>query len=521
MKEKAEMIGKECCLSEEKKIGLTIGGMRLELNDYDNKVNRKVLSIIGRQLKYVETGKPVYTHQAVADQIGYADRRNVQNFTHEFEECDGDLQKLISRQNSKEEQCFPKIEEQILESPFLSVNKHYSAFIEAHPELSISASTFNKYVNKIDSIKLLRRVRHLVSKEKDTPDVSRYVKELLSLPKFSCAKKKEIVDVFPEVKEEQQSKSEPKALELSTPMAQKKLLVVLLYVCNVSQEMLSLLFGVGKTSIHNYVYALCSQELDWQILRSIVCWSGKVSFDEKWVRIDGSWHFVLCAVDSVSGFPLLIELYSSLDSVNWTLFFKHFKSLYGMPKLITSDGSQPLAIARELVFKGVRYQLCKFHKLKNLMKRLRQHVHDPKLFRRCVGLAKHIFSNKFVSSRKYAAKTLQELAGEQVSSYIDGHILKYWRKLTMSLTNNASERFNRKIEKCFSGRYGIPSVESAEVLLRGLWLKELLLNGQKHLDVTSELTCVDLSRICQEHLDTGKILQFFHDNDPSQVEKYA
>ncbi len=155
------------------------------------------------------------------------------------------------------------------------------------------------------------------------------------------------------------------------------------------------------------------------------------------------------------------------------------------------------------------------------MKRLRQHIHDPKLFRRSVRLAKHMFSNKSVSSRKHAAKTLQKLAGKQVSSYIDGHILKYWRKLTMSLTNNASERFNRKIEKCFSGRYGIQSTKSAEVLLRGLWLRELLLNGRKHLEATSQFNTIDLSRICQEHLDTSKILHFFHDNDPSQVEKYA
>lgn len=252
-----------------------------------------------------------------------------------------------------------------------------------------------------------------------------------------------------------------------------------------------------------------------------MCWSGQVSFDEKWLWIDESWHFALCAVDSVSGFPLLIELYPSLDSVNWTLFFRHFKALYGVPKLITSDGSQPLARAREVVFKGVRYQLCKFHKLKNLIKRLQQQIHDPKLFKRSVRLARHIFSNTSVSSRKHAAKRLQQLAGKPVSSYIDGHILKYWRNLTMSLTNNASERFNRKIKQCFSGRYGIQSTESAEVLLRGLWLKELLRNGQKHLDATSELTSLDLSRICQENLDMSKILHFFHDYDPSRIEKLA
>jgi hypothetical protein len=246
-----------------------------------------------------------------------------------------------------------------------------------------------------------------------------------------------------------------------------------------------------------------------------------VSFDEKWVKIKGTWYFVLCAVDAVSGFPLLMDLYPTLDMVSWTLFFRRFKALYGLPKLIQCDGAQALAAAREVVFVRVRYQLCKFHKLRNLMKRLRQLIRDPKVRKRCLRLAKHIFSNPSVSSRKYAAKTLQQLAGQEVCSYIDAHILTCWRKLTLSLTTNVSERFNRKIEKCFSGRYGLPSEESAKVLLRGLWLKELLLNGQQHLKATSEVRGINLSRICQEHLDPGNILHFFHEGDLSQVEKLA
>ena len=282
-----------------------------------------------------------------------------------------------------------------------------------------------------------------------------------------------------------------------------------------------MLLGVSKTSIHHWIYEVCSEDLYWEIIQNIQQWSGQVSFDEKWIKIKGVWHFVLCAVDGVSGFPLLMEIYPSLNAGNWTLFFKRFKALYGTPKLIQSDGSQPLAAARKVVFSGVRYQLCKFHKLKNLIKHLRKQVHDPKRFRRFVRLAKHMFSNKSVSSRKHAAKRLQQLVGEQVSSYLDERILAYWRQLTLSLTTNASERFNRKIEKCFSGRYGIPSVESAQVLLRGLWLKELLLKGHKHLDHTSELRSIDLSRICQEKLDADQILHFFHDYVLSQIGKVA
>jgi transposase-like protein len=297
--------------------------------------------------------------------------------------------------------------------------------------------------------------------------------------------------------------------------------VVLLYVYNVPQEVLALLFGVGKTSIHTWIYALCGDEVEWRILREIVCWSGQVSVDEKWVKIKGQWYFVLCAVDSVSGFPLLIDLYPTLDTVSWTLFFTRVQALYGRPKMIQSDGSRALAAARELVFPGVQYQLCTFHKLKNLMKRLRQHIDDQKLLTRCTRLAKHIFSNTWVSSRKQAAKTLQKLAGQEVSAYLEAHIFDAWRHLTHSLTNNAAERFNRKIEKCLSGRYGFSSTTSVKVLLRGLWLKELVLNGRKHLAATSQIVELDLAEICQESLNVDKILHNFDDYALSRIEKLA
>ncbi len=278
------------------------------------------------------------------------------------------------------------------------------------------------------------------------------------------AKQQEIVELFPETQPSSSVGKRSLVKTLSEFNIERKLLVTLLSVCHVSQDVLSLLFGVSKTSIHRYIYDVCAEELTWQILGQIVRWSGQVSFDEKWIKIDGTWHVVLCAVDSVSGFPLRMEVYPTLNTESWTIFFTRVHTLYGVPKLIQSDGSQALAAAREAVFPGVRYQLCTFHTLKHLMKRIRRHVREPKPFRRAVRFAKHIFSNTWISSRKHAAKSLQKLAGQEVSSYVDNHILACWRNLSMSLTNNASERFNRKIEKCVSGRYGMASVESAQVL---------------------------------------------------------
>ena len=223
----------------------------------------------------------------------------------------------------------------------------------------------------------------------------------------------------------------------------------------------------------------------------------------------------------MSGFPLLMGLYPACDAMSWTLFFSRFTAIYGMPRLIICDGSTALAAARQAVCPRVRFQLCKFHKLKNLMKRLRCHVNDSKRLRRCVRLAKHMFTNSSTSSRKAAAKRLQQLAGPEVAAYLEAHMLAPWRHLTLSLPTNASERFNRKIERTFAARYGVPSEESAKVLLRSLWLKELMLNGQQHLEETSELRSLDVSRICQQHLDIGNIQHFFHESAPSQTEKLA
>jgi transposase-like protein len=483
--------------------------------------NRKSLFVFLRALCSPETGKALFTHQQIAEAFGYHDRQNIDNFVGEFRQSGEDFQVFLTRTNTKRDRLFPLIEEQVLQCPWLSPHQQYLSFCEAHPEERLSEKTFRQYVQEVDGLRLLKRVQRVVSPENERFDARRYLHDLLEADQLHHAKKKEIVERFPHA---QASSSQAKGARfegLSTEKMQKKLLVVLLYACTVSQDVLALLCGVGKTSVHNWISEVCGEELEWQILREIVCWSGRVSVDEKWVKIKGEWWYVLCAVDAVSGFPLLMDVYPSCDAMSWTCFFRRFKVMYGMPRLIVCDGSTALAAARQAVFPHVRFQLCKFHKLKNLMKRLRRHIDDPGLLTRCVRLARHIFTNASTSSRKAALKRLQYLAGSEVASYLEAHMLSPWRNLTLSLTTNASERFNRKIERTFAARYGVPTEESAKVLLRSLWLKELMLNGQKHIEETSELRSLDLSRICQQHLNIGNIQHFFHDSSPSQTEKLA
>lgn len=451
-------------------------------------------------------GSPVgLTFQEISTALGHADRQWSNNFWREFEAADRDALNYLKRKNRLEDEAFSLIEAQILQQPLLPLATQYDGFCAAHPELEMCRTTFDRYAAQVDSARLIQRVQRSVTSGEVSLDSEFYLQELLNHIQIAPGQRKEIRELLPSVAAAE-TVSAP--VDPTAPKSELKLLVVLLYVCRLSQDLLGLLFGRSKTTIHNWIHELAGPGLEDFILGKIQRWSGQVCFDEKWVQINGVWQYVLSAVDAVSGFPLWMRLYPTLDAVSWQVFMLEFKGIYGVPNLIISDGCQKLALARSLVFAGVVYQLCKFHKLKNLFKKIRAAGLKMAQIARLQRLAGHIFTNRTVSSRKQAAKTLAGFSEGGIGDYVGARILGDWRHLSKSLTNNAAERWNDKIECALSGRRGLKNEACVETLLRGLWLKEWLLNGQAHADTHPQQT-VNLTRIGQTHLTPDKIQRFF------------
>ena len=424
---------------------LELGEGQLSLPDTGS--NRKAMLVLSRQLVYRDSGKRVFTFGAISEGLGHPDRQWSNNYYREFQEHGEDLLSFLQRRNSLKAAAFERIEEQILQAPLLPLKEQYELFRKQHPKLSLSYATFLEYVRQLDSCKLLSRLQHLVSAGEVHADSKAYLEELLQTMEWSASKKKEIVAVFPEVETEQACSQATPLLDLETPRAERCLLVAFLYACGLSQEVLSLLFAVGKTTIHHWSYQIGTLELETRILDAIRYWSGQINVEEKWIKINGVWYFLLHAVDAVTDFPLLTQLHPTLDATSWKVFFARFRSIYGTPKRLISDGSKSLRAGKNAIFPNVFHQLCTFHKLRNLYKVILRNVSDKPQVRRCLRLAQHIFSTQAVSSRKHAARTLKQLGGEQVATYIEAHILgEWWRRLTRSLTNNASERFTREVE---------------------------------------------------------------------------
>jgi len=412
-----------------------------------------------------ENRKNVFTFREISEMFSLKHRQDSNNFYREFLACCEDFLLFLQRK-IKLEEAFPIIENLVLKMPLLTIREQYEIFSEDYPEYKMSFTCFQKYFSRIDSKKLKKRYDELISSKKCRLDKEQFLKEILNEGSLSNKTSKKIISIFPELQQgEKEIKNENFFNKDWKPYA-KYLLIMFFVGSGMNYESLSILFDVSKSSIHNWFYKLSF--LKRNIIDSIIWWSGIISVDEKWIRINGKWHYVLSIVDNTTGFLLYFMVVSDLKADTWKMFFQRFYQLYGKPKLIISDGSPSLAAGRKAVFSSVSHQLCKFHKLRNLIRNIYLNYENSEKHKRMIRLAKNIFNNKTHYGRKRAATKLMEISPSKVSKYLSNNILGNWGNLTKSLTSNASERWNRKIDKVIAKRYGLKSEQFVVQLITSL-----------------------------------------------------
>ncbi|MCP4987342.1 MAG: IS6 family transposase [Colwellia sp.] len=455
------------------------------------------------------SGNFLFNYQDISEIFGKSYRQWSHNIYKLWDSSGENIKLFIEDKREVSQEVLNEVSKFVLLNPLRSVLEQHREFTKAYPEHStLCINVFRHYVSAIDCSKLITSLGKQLSEGKLNLRASYFVKVLLAQGKrVSSSEKSYISELFPSSGQELLPILRCKDIDWNSQNSQKYLLVSLLYIYGVSQDKIALLFGVSKTSVHNWVHKILNKELKYTLLKMITKWSGKICVDEKWIRINGKWQYVLSAVDAITGVPLLSSRFDCCDTATWTLFFKEFKLYYNIPTLVISDGSNSLLAGLKIVFKGVRHQLCWFHKLKNLHKRIYQ-IKDGKLRERAFVLAKGMFNNNTISSRKYAAKKLVEVGGEGIASYITKSFLKQWLKLTLCLTSNAAERYNRKIEKCINCRYGVKNEKCADALINGLWLSDILIRGSVHCENNNQFENINLAEILKVNFQHKQILHF-------------
>ena len=450
-------------------------------------------------------GSLLCTFQVIAQLFSYADRRNVNNYWREFEQHGFDILAFLSRKVDLVA-CIPLLEDFLARNILLPVTDMHRKFMKEH-EKQMSLATFQKYLSQTCSLKLLRLTQKLLLQKtcgSGAVSILRLLADQHNVPVIcdGLLEQAKIKRVEPKIES-----------GLKSCLKRKNLCMLVHYLVGsgLNLQTIALLLNVSKSTVSNLWHEI--EDLPSLILNSIAKWSGKISIDEKYIKIKGIPHYVITIVDFVTGIPLYLNVYLNTSKESYEECFRTFKQIYkANPRLIVSDGSQALKAGRMAVFPSVPHQLCKFHKIKNLFAKIS----------RCY-LPKHqelwlkskvvkVFRRNTVSGRKKGLMELTTILPKPAAEYVISNVIKQWQNLSKSLTSNVSERFNRKIKKVMSGRYGLKSYDTAVNLANSLWLKELIDHGKFILHDESLIASLNISQICQEKLAWNHLDLLFSKN---------
>jgi hypothetical protein len=278
---------------------------------------------------------------------------------------------------------------------------------------------------------------------------------------------------------------------------------LLLYGHGISLSVIGKWVGVDKSTVCRWLSQVADWGWEW-LCGVRVCFSGRVSVDEKWIKIQGVWWYLFAAVDSVSGYPLHISLYPSNRGIYCTLFMLELRRLGYIPKVIITDGWDGYLKAIREVFPHAEHLLCRFHVLKSLLRRLREAgVWDPKVWK----LARKVFhtSDKRTVRRRVARLRLllQAVGAEGVIEPFLSKLPKVlpsvgstWRPSTA----NGVERFFGAFDRLYRVKGPFGDVPSAKKHIRLFMLGYVFEQGAKGQACPLEKAGVDVGKLPLYHL---------------------
>ena len=129
------------------------------------------------------------------------------------------------------------------------------------------------------------------------------------------------------------------------------------------------LYKFRKEYFNDFISKL-REELREQLEQSHIQFSEVLSFDEQYVKVMGEWIYKVTAMDSVTGhvYDIAIATKEEYDKEYVINFLKPLVEKFSIEVLVTDGAKMYPEIMEEL---GVKHKLCNFHKMQNLIKRIR------------------------------------------------------------------------------------------------------------------------------------------------------
>jgi transposase-like protein len=454
--------------------------------------NRKVLFILLRAFICVETGKPLFTYQQLADVFGYRHRQNIQNFWQEWEQSGCDLRSYLQRRRKVDPEVVQAVREALRRRP-LATAVHLCGEVAARlerPELTpanirtaleeVSCQVIRPVLQQQweagtfhpkEEVVLQEALAALLSSRPSaSPSVADDLQALEVTP--AAASEAEIV-------QEQQHAARavllnPCATVEQVPLKIRLMVVALtLYFWNVPLSRLAIWYGVSKSTIYQWVIGLAVA-----LFPMIQTWIGqhvkaaRVAIDEKWLKIRKRWHYWFVTLDEATGLPVCMALLPTRTAWACCWVLVTLKRLGKRPRAVITDGLAGYAASLPVVFPTAIHLVCLFHHQQGVTRWLRDHAGS--LSTEAVTTLKRKMKRVVQTpDTRTVQRRLTRLETEDVPD-VDGldtwitrirgrlsQLVPALRRNSYPRTTNAIERFFRAFQRFYKTRGGFHSIISA------------------------------------------------------------
>jgi transposase-like protein len=455
--------------------------------------NTKVLWLLLRAVHDPNTGKSLFTYEEIAKAFGYTHRQNIQNYEQDFRQCGEDILAYLQRKCKVDASVVESVAEVLRQHPLAPATDLCPLVQERLNRPDLTPPNIRKAIGQVPCSVIRPILQRQWERGEFHPKEALLLELALaalrdssSAPDSSVASTLQKLGVEPsdpndaQEVQQQQTEAAPLVLDVRASLAQIpvkiRLMVVAftLYYWNVPLSRIAEWMGVSPATVLNWTtglaVALYPMVAHWIVTKTqAAC----LAVDEKWLKIDRTWHYWFVGVDEATGLPVGMALLSTRTTWACAWFLLSLRRLGLRPRAIITDGLEGYVSSIRRVFPTARHLLCLFHHQQGVTRWLRTHAAE--LPKQVVAALKRQMK-RVVQTRdpRTARRRLARLAttdGAQDCG-LDAWLSQTEQKLdrlepavrdnSFPRTTNSIERFFRAFQRFYKTRGGFHSVMSAQ-----------------------------------------------------------
>jgi transposase-like protein len=458
----------------------------------DTKSNRKVLMVILRSLQHPVTERPLFTFKKIADAFGYPDRRNVNNYWRDFEQCGQDILDYIRRKRKVDENVVQAVQSELAGNIQAKLPELCLKTNERLGRSDLTPENIQTALEQIPCTVIRREVIYRWESGTFHPKEKYILEEAMAALQQKSPQKKQCtlkllsdLNIKADNSDEEdqcnniQKEYAEELLDVNASVdeipesVRMKVVAMTFYFWNVPLSRIGIWCGKSKSTIWNWITVLSC--VLWPMIQDIISVrvkSSAVYIDEKWIKIKGRWHYWFVAVDVETGLPVIEHLLRSQTKWACRWFLVKMMQNRRCPNTIITDGLVGYSWAISSVFVNARHLLCLFHHQQGVTRWVKKHL---------IGFSKEqqvVIKDKMkkiiqTKDTRTAESRLERLEKENLEKQWG---LEAWLKMTRKnlkrllpamrknkypRTNNEIERFFRQFQRFYKTRNGFGSFASA------------------------------------------------------------